>query len=47
MLGGAHADHGNDRDPNGFEKGQDAIKEAFEICIDLLGKYPPEDMPQD
>lgn len=33
MLGEASAFHANDRNPDGFEKGQNIIHEAFELCI--------------
>ena len=46
LIGHAGALHGNDRDPNGFEQGQNAIKEAFKLCVEMLGKYPPVDMPE-
>lgn len=41
LIGFAMMHHGNDRDPNGFEKGQKALSEAFTICVDMLSKYPP------
>jgi hypothetical protein len=34
LIGLASGLHGNDRNPNGFEKGQDALKEAFDLCIE-------------
>lgn len=43
LVGNAINWHGNDRDPNGFEKGQKALKEAFSIVVEMRSKYPPED----
>jgi len=43
LTSSASSDHGNDRDPNGFEKGQDAIKAAFALCIETLGHDPSLD----
>ena len=33
LVGEVSASHGNDRDPNGFEKGMRALKEAVEAGI--------------
>jgi len=41
LVGRAIGYHGNDRDPNGFERGQSSLNEAFDLIVDMLGKYPP------
>ena len=41
LIGVAKGCHMNDRDPNGFEKGQKALDEAFGLVVELLSKYPP------
>lgn len=40
LFGKAMAYHGNDRDPNGFEKGSKALEQAHELCIELRGFDP-------
>ncbi len=32
-LGAAQNYHGNDRDPNGFERGQKLLEGSFQLCI--------------
>ena len=39
-IGGAHADHANDRDPNGFEKAQDRLTAIQDRLRDAAGRYP-------
>lgn len=41
IVSSAESCHGNDRDPNGFEKGQDLLKRAFRLCVSALGSDPP------
>ena len=41
LLGKATESHYNDRDPEGFAKCSHALDEAFHLCIEILGKYPP------
>lgn len=43
LIGHADNCHGNDRDPNGFENGQKALRKAFQIVVEMLSKYPPEE----
>lgn len=43
LIGDAYMFHGNDRDPNGFERGQNALKEAERLCHCVLGADPPMD----
>lgn len=40
LIGKAMSAHGNDRDPNGFEKGSRLLDEAHELCIELRGFDP-------
>jgi hypothetical protein len=42
LIGKAQARHGNDRDPNGFEKGQKLLEEAFQLCLEARQFDPPE-----
>ncbi len=42
LIGRAESFHGNDRDRDGFEKGQNALREAFRLCLDVLSPYPPQ-----
>ncbi len=42
LIGKAQALHGNDRNPNGFEQGQDTLNEAFNLCLDARSFDPPE-----
>lgn len=39
-IGGAHSDHANDRDPNGFEKAQDRLTAIQERLRDAAGRFP-------
>lgn len=41
LIGQAEAFHGNDRDPNGHEKGQKALRQAHELCIQARSFDPP------
>lgn len=36
--------HGNDRNPHGFEQGQNVLQEAFELCIAARSFDPPTDI---
>lgn len=40
-IGRAHGYHGNDRDPNGFERGQRLLNKAHDLCIRALGQDSP------
>jgi hypothetical protein len=33
LIGAAHQLHANDRNPMGFEEGQNKLEEAHELCI--------------
>ena len=44
LVGLADALYHNDRDMMTADKIEPVLKEAFDICVELLGKYPPEDM---
>ncbi len=44
LVGEASTFHGNDRDPNGFEKGQQALSEAFDLCLAARNFDPPTDV---
>lgn len=41
LIGQASASHGNDRDPDGFEKGMKHLETAFRLCVNALGHDPP------
>lgn len=41
MIGNAQEYHGNDRDRNGFEKGQKILRKAFDLCVNTTGDYEP------
>jgi hypothetical protein len=41
LVGTARAFHENDRDPNGYVNGQDALTRAFELCLDATSEYEP------
>lgn len=41
LVGLASAEYSNDRDPNGFEKGQATLRDAHVLCIDVLSHDPP------
>jgi hypothetical protein len=43
LVGTAMHTHGNDRDPNGFERGQKALERAHELCIQARAFDPPTD----
>lgn len=45
LVSAARTHHGNDRDPNGFEKGQNKLTEAFELCVQARSFDPPTDWP--
>lgn len=36
--------HANDRNPHGFEQGQNVLNEAFELCIAARSFDPPTDI---
>lgn len=40
LVGKAMSCHGNDRDPNGFEKGSRHLEEAHHLCIELRSFDP-------
>lgn len=42
LIGKAQVCHGNDRNPNGFEQGQKALDEAFDLCLSARAFDPPE-----
>ena len=42
LIGKAAAYHGNDRDNDGFEKGQNLLSEAHKLCILARSFDPPE-----
>lgn len=44
LIGRGMACHGNDRDPHGFEKGNNALQEAHNLCIAARSFDPPADM---
>ena len=41
LVGTARAFHENDRDPNGYVKGQGVLTQAFELCLDATSEYEP------
>lgn len=41
LIGQAKNNHENDRNPNGFEKGQKALDEAFRLCLQARSEYDP------
>jgi hypothetical protein len=41
MSGQAWHYHQNDRDPNGFEKGQKLLEKINALCIETTGLYAP------
>lgn len=43
LIGHASAKHGNDRDRNGYEKGQKTLEQAHELCIALTASDAPTD----
>lgn len=45
LISSAENHHENDRDPNGFVKGQTKLREAFRLCIETTGDYDPIEEP--
>jgi hypothetical protein len=43
LIGTAMQNHGNDRNPNGYEAGQKALEQAHELCIQARSFDPPTD----
>jgi len=41
LIGDAIGYHYNNRDPNGFEKAQQCLERAHELCIQLRSMYEP------
>lgn len=41
LAGKAWASHQNDRDPHGFEEGQDALLEISKLCVEATDDYDP------
>ena len=41
LIGEAQMHHRNDRDPDGFEKGNNKLDAAFELCIAARRHDPP------
>ena len=41
LIGRGIAYHNDDRDQNGFQKGQKELQDAFEMCIVATSKYDP------
>lgn len=41
LSGRATSHHYNDRDPDGFEKGQKCLEEINRLCIEVTGLYAP------
>ena len=41
LIGSAESNHNNDRDPRGFENGQRALREAFQLCVNATSGYDP------
>jgi len=41
LIGRAKESHYNDKDPDGFQKGQEALRKAFDICINATSAYEP------
>lgn len=44
LIGRANGEHRNDRNPNHMEAVGDPLEKAFDMCVKLLSKYPPEDV---
>lgn len=44
LIGRAMARHGNDRDRDGYEKGQKLLEQAHELCIQARTFDPPTDV---
>ncbi len=45
LVGSALICHGNNRDPDGFEKGQQVLQEAFDLCTEARSQDPPIEPP--
>jgi hypothetical protein len=43
LVGRAKALHDDDRSPNAHEKAQNALDEAFELCLEIRNMYDPID----
>ena len=41
LIGRAKGAYQNDRDPNRAESVVNPLEEAFQLCIEILGQYPP------
>ena len=41
LIGQSLANHGKDRNPDGFELGQDALAVAFQLCIESASQDKP------
>lgn len=46
LIGKAKGLHANDRNPMGFEYGQNALEEAHELCISASQFDPPVETPE-
>ena len=44
LLGDAMTYHGNDRDTQGFELGQQTLMKAFDLCVRARSFDPPDDV---
>ncbi len=44
-VGMARQYHYNDRDRGAFEKGQELLREAFDLCVSATSDYAPVDTP--
>jgi hypothetical protein len=42
LIGRALGEHLNDRNPNHIPAVERPLREAFELCISVLGNYPPQ-----
>ena len=43
IIDEAHTAHGNDRNPHGFQEGQEALERGQKLCHHILAKDPPMD----
>ena len=41
LVGLAMANHANDKNTDAYEKGQEQLKKAFDICLEITGMYDP------
>ena len=41
LIGKAESEHQNDRSRDGFEHGQKALRQAFDLCIEATSQYHP------